>query len=146
MANVFNVARYILEKCGSMSTWKLQKLCYYSQAWSLAWTGEPLFAEDFEAWSNGPVCPELFRVHKGLFEVSLSDISAEHENKPRLTDDQRDTIDRVLQEYGTWQPYELREQTHEEAPWKNVRGNLPIGARSNAVIEKSAIGEYYGSL
>ena len=37
MANVFDTAKYILEQLGSMSTMKLQKLCYYSQAWSLVW-------------------------------------------------------------------------------------------------------------
>ena len=31
MANVFDTAKYILEQSGSMSTMKLQKLCYYSQ-------------------------------------------------------------------------------------------------------------------
>lgn len=146
MANIFSTARYILAKCGPMSTWKLQKLCYYSQAWSLAWTGEPLFDEDFEAWSNGPVCPELFRVHKGLFTVSLNDIPAARESLPALTEDQTDTIDRVLDTYGSWAPYELREQSHEERPWKNARGDLQIGEPGNERIEKSAMGEYYGSL
>ena len=28
MANVFDVAKYILEKLGTLSTMKLQKLCY----------------------------------------------------------------------------------------------------------------------
>ena len=42
-ADVFDVAKYILTKQGMMSTWKLQKLCYYAQAWSLAWTGENPF-------------------------------------------------------------------------------------------------------
>ena len=37
---VFDVAAYILEKIGSMTTMKLQKLVYYSQAWSLVWDGE----------------------------------------------------------------------------------------------------------
>lgn len=35
MAIIFDTARYILEKEGQMSTMKLQKLCYYCQAWSL---------------------------------------------------------------------------------------------------------------
>ena len=35
VANVFDVAKYILEKEGKLSTMKLQKLCYYCQAWSL---------------------------------------------------------------------------------------------------------------
>ena len=54
MANVFDTAKYILEQKGDMSTMKLQKLCYYSQAWGLVWDDEPLFDEDFEAWANGP--------------------------------------------------------------------------------------------
>lgn len=146
MANVFNVARYILNKCGEMSTWKLQKLCYYSQSWSLAWTGLPLFEEDFEAWSNGPVCPELFQKHKGLFTVSILNIPQNLESNTPLTDNQKETIDSVLDTYGEWEPYELREQTHSEKPWKNARGDLPIGARSKTIIEKPIMGEYYGSL
>lgn len=146
MANVFDVARYILYKCGEMSTWKLQKLCYYSQSWSLAWTGSPLFQEDFEAWSNGPVCPELFQKHRGLFIVSICNISSNLESDQPLTENQKETIDRVLDEYGSWEPYELREQTHSEKPWKDARGDLPIGERCKTVISKTSMGEYYGSL
>lgn len=146
MANIFDVARYILNKNGQMSTWKLQKLCYYSQAWSLAWTGDPIFPEDFEAWSNGPVCRELFYAHKGKFVVSESDIPKSRESGIPLTDDQVETIDRVLETYGKWQPYELREQTHTESPWKDARGDLPVGERCQTVITKPAMGEYYGSL
>ena len=51
MANVFDTAKYILEKSGKMSTMKLQKLCYYSQAWALVWDDAPLFDEDFQAWA-----------------------------------------------------------------------------------------------
>ncbi|CUP62134.1 Uncharacterized phage-associated protein [Anaerostipes hadrus] len=43
MANVFDAAKYILERLGEMSTMKLQKLCYYAQAWSLVWDDVPLF-------------------------------------------------------------------------------------------------------
>jgi uncharacterized phage-associated protein len=33
---------------------KLQKLLYYTQAWYLAFTGQPLFSESIEAWVHGP--------------------------------------------------------------------------------------------
>ncbi|MDY6993563.1 MAG: hypothetical protein SVR94_13310 [Pseudomonadota bacterium] len=36
MVNVFDVAAFILRELGEMSAMKLQKLIYYSQAWSLA--------------------------------------------------------------------------------------------------------------
>ena len=74
MATVFDVAKYILHKKKKLSTWKLQKLCYYAQAWSIAWTEHPLFAEDFEAWVNGPVCPELYHAHQGKFEIAEADL------------------------------------------------------------------------
>lgn len=144
MANVFDVAKYILGKQGKISTWKLQKLCYYSQAWSLAWTELPLFEEDFEAWSNGPVCPELFHDHRGKFVVCADDISKG--NPSDLNADQQDTINQVLEHYGDWEPFALREQTHAEKPWKEARAGIPEGAPSQAVITKESMGEYYGAL
>jgi uncharacterized phage-associated protein len=65
MADVFDAAAYILKVCGDcdelpVTTWKLQKLVYYSQAWSLVWDDEPLFPEEIQAWANGPVCPALY--------------------------------------------------------------------------------------
>ena len=54
MATVFDVAKYILDKYGSMSAMKLQKLIFYSQAMSLVWDDVPLFEEDFEAWAKVP--------------------------------------------------------------------------------------------
>ena len=73
MANVFDTAKYILEQSGPMSTMKLQKLCYYSQAWSLVWDDSPLFEEDFQAWANGPVCTKLFFKTQGKYSASASD-------------------------------------------------------------------------
>jgi uncharacterized phage-associated protein len=67
MADVFDVAGYILQQKGQVTTWKLQKLVYYSQAWSLVWDERPLFQERIEAWANGPVCPDLYQVHRGAF-------------------------------------------------------------------------------
>ena len=62
-ATVFDVAKYIAEKTGELTAMKLQKLVYYAEAWNLAWDGEPLFSENFEAWANGPVVPELYQRH-----------------------------------------------------------------------------------
>lgn len=144
MANVFDVAKYILHKKGEMSTWKLQKLCYYAQAWTLAWTGKPLFEEDFEAWRNGPVCRELFHEHKGLFTIKEAQL---HKGDPgALTDDEKESVDTVLEGYGDMAPYELRNQTHIEDPWKNARGDLDPFAYCQTVIPKEVMGEYYGAL
>ncbi len=107
MATVYDVAKYVLERQGTMSTWKLQKLCYYAQAWSIAWTEKELFPEEFEAWSNGPVCRELFNEHKGKYLVESQDMKKG--DSEILTADERDTIDVILRDYGRMSPYELRE-------------------------------------
>ena len=69
MATVVDVAAYILKRCGAMTTMKLQKLAFYSQAESLARRGHPLFDEDFQAWRGGPVCRELYAQHRGKFLI-----------------------------------------------------------------------------
>ena len=143
MATVFDVAKYILEKQGKMSTWKLQKLCYYSQAWHYTWTGERLIEEEFQAWRNGPVCPELFCAHKGKFMVDADAIKG---NSANLNPNEKDSVDVVLKDYGIMQPFELSGQTHSELPWKKARGNLSSLENSDAIISVESMGEYYGSL
>lgn len=141
--SILDVSRYILEKCGPMTAMKLEKLCYYSQAWSLVWDGSPLFEESFEAWANGPVCPVLFDMHRHMFTVSVKDIPG---NPEKLTADQKATIDAVIDAYGKLDAYQLSTLTHSEDPWRNARSGLPSGARSDAVITLDAMELYYGSL
>ena len=144
MVSVFDVAKYILEKQGRMSTWKLQKLCYYSQAWHYTWTEKPLIEESFQAWRNGPVCPELYFAHKGIFMISADELPKGDPSK--LNADEKDSVDVVLKNYGDREPLDLRNQTHFEDPWKNARGNLPEDAVSHNVVTLESMGEYYGSL
>lgn len=144
MVTVFDVAKYMLERLGRMSTMKLQKLCYYAQAWSLAWTEEPLFEERIEAWANGPVCPDLFNKHRGYFMFEERFLNAGDSNN--LNADQKDTCDKVIEYYGDWEPFELREQTHKELPWIAARKGLPDGASCSEEITQASMGEYYGSL
>ena len=41
-AGVLDVAQYIRGEAEKLTSWKLHKLCYYAQAWSLVWDDEPL--------------------------------------------------------------------------------------------------------
>lgn len=143
MANVFDVAKYILTKQGRLSTMKLQKLCYYAQAWSLVWDDEPLFDEEFEAWANGPVCRDLFMHTQGKFGVSADD---EPGNIDNLTENQKDTIDKVLEYYGKHDAQWLSQLTHMEDPWNKARVDVPAGAGCQNIITKESMAEYYGGL
>lgn len=147
MATVFDVAAYILKKRapkegGGLTTWKLQKLVYYAQAWSTVWDDRELFKQRIEAWANGPVCPALYEVHKGSFKIS--DVPGGHISE--LTAKERETIDVVVDHYGPKSAQYLSRLTHAEKPWMEARKGLDPGERGNKVITLAAMAEYYGGL
>jgi uncharacterized phage-associated protein len=142
VANVHDVAAYILSKSDAMSTMKLQKLTYYSQAWHMAWDGVPLFPERIEAWANGPVVYELFDAHRGSYSVA----TWPRGKAERLTQSERETVDSVLANYGKLTGRQLSLLTHAEDPWRDARAGLPATARSSAEITPDALAEYYGAL
>ena len=144
--SVFSVANYILKKAGPMTTMKLQKLCFYAQAWSLAWDEQPLFDEDFQAWANGPVCPSLFDTHRGQFYVTSDYCEQVRNSENNFTDEQKETIDKVLEYYGDKSPQWLSNLTHSELPWIYARGNTPVGAQCREIITKESMQQYYGGL
>ena len=145
MANIFDVAQYILSKKRTLTTMKLQKLCYYAQAWHLVWEDKELFEEDFQAWANGPVCKDLYVRHRGFFEVDETFFDA-YTSSVRLTDNEKETVDIILRDYGDKAPHWLSELTHQERPWKETRGSLPAGSSSDAVIPKELMQGYYTGL
>lgn len=144
MATVFDVAAYILNEQGEMSALKLQKLVYYAQAWSLVWDEEPIFKDRIEAWANGPVCPRLYKEHRGQFRVSRKSLSKG--DARALVQAQCETLDAVLKFYGKRDPAWLSNLTHAEDPWKRARKGLEPGERGGAEITRISMQEYYSGL
>ena len=147
MATVLDVARYILAKLAEgkktpVTTWKLQKLVYYSQAWSVVWDDAAVFNEPIQAWSNGPVCPVLYDEHRGQFQIS--DLARGDPNA--LSETQKETIDIVLEHYGEKSAQYLSELTHLERPWLEARNGLKPGERGANTIPLELMAEYYGGL
>lgn len=143
MENIVDVAAAILNECGNLSTMKLQKLAFYSQAYHLVNFHEPLFPEDFEAWVNGPVAPELFDRHRGIFVIAPGDLG-----ETRISDlDARAqvSVKQVLYCLGEKTGQELSQLTHSENPWKDARVGVAHGQRSKNVIAKRNILRFYSS-
>lgn len=152
MATVLDIAEYILEKEGSMTAMKLQKLIYYCQAWGLVWDEAPLFNEPIQAWANGPVSPDLYRQHRGQFDVSPIGEGffkrAPFGDATALTAKQVATVGAVLKHYVPYSGHQLSEITHREDPWRRTRheAGLSDGDRGVAEITKASMHEYYDSL
>lgn len=109
-----DVASYLLHKHGPQGSMKLQKLVYYCQAYSLAWTGIPMFPERIEAWKHGPVVRELWKQHSGTFDVQPEDINGDPET---LTANDKIVADSIWESLGGFTGWELRRRTHSEKPW-----------------------------
>lgn len=150
MAEVVDVAAYILGKEGPMTAWKLQKLVYYCQAWSLVWEEAPLFEDRIEAWANGPVTRTLYEVHKGNFKLKrLHDQKGEVIGDPNaLIASEKETVDIVLRDYGERSAQWLSDLTHMERPWQaaRARGRVGPGDRCDEEIRHDEMAEYYGGL
>lgn len=142
--NVFDVSKYILNKQGSMTTMKLQKLAYYSYAWHLVWTEKSLFEQKFKAWKNGPVCYELFEQHRGNFMIAASTLNTGDESK--LSTSEMESIDRVLATYGDLSGGQLSDLTHNESPWKLTREDPWALSSDNEEINDALIKDFYSNL
>ena len=138
-----DVATYILEKLGTLTSMKLQKLCYYSQAWSLVWDESYLFQEPIEAWINGPVIPDLWNCHSGMYQVTSLTFPG---NSSNLSKVQKETIDNVINFYSKFNSQQLSDITHQESPWILARVHVPDNERSNEVISHASMSEYYSGL
>jgi uncharacterized phage-associated protein len=142
VATIKDVAAYILDEAGPMTAMKLQKLCYYSQAWSLVWDEAPLFDEEFQAWANGPVAPDLYSLHRG--QLTLRRLGA---GDPRaLTHDQRETIDAVIGAYDKLTARQLSDLSHREDPWLEAREGLQPTERGRRSISQESMYRFYNSL
>ena len=126
MLSCHDVAKYFLslvdEDAGDLiSNLKLQKLVYYAQGFHLALYGEPLFGEAIEAWTHGPVIPDLYRAYD---EFGTNAIPRPTNMDFGIYDGQtRELLDEVYQVYGQFSAWKLRNMTHDDPPWKTAMGN-----------------------
>lgn len=142
MENIYEVAKYFL-LLEQMDHKKLQKLCYYAQAWSLVLTGVHLMNTWFEAWVHGPVSPELWHKYKDWGGLLISS----YEGTPNFNNNQTQLfLNKIFQLYGKYSGDQLEQLTHRETPWIKARGYYPPGAVCTNVISESDMASYYKKL
>jgi uncharacterized phage-associated protein len=145
VATVTDVATCILQLHGPMTAMKLQKLVYYVQAWALVWDLKPLFDEDIEAGSTGPICPNLARLYG--CETFLGKTSMDSFGRAgSLSPLEVATIRAVMFTYGDKTLAWLSDLIHKEDPWRNARNGKDSGERGNTVISLTALYDYYSRL
>lgn len=146
MPNIFDAAKYILEDRGEVSTLKLHFLLYLAQGWSLTWDEAELFPEDFEAWANGPVYPELYELHKGKVKMEMGDIPGDLLTQDALRGEQIDTLDAVLRDYGSSSQSILQDIVKGSMPYRYARDGYGPGMLCNEIIKKGDMLWYFSAL
>lgn len=127
----------------SISNLKLQKLCYYAQAWHLALWNKPMFNERIEAWAHGPAIPELYRRFKRYSWGAIDPQDLQTEPLEEMHSDDLKFLEEVWTKYGRFSGRQLELKTHSEAPWKDAYGNTPKGQRCTREITHQAMRDYY---
>jgi uncharacterized phage-associated protein len=141
MISCHDVAAYFLSKVDeesgdSISNLKLQKLLYYAQGLHLAMHGKPLFPEQIEAWTHGPVVPACYHAFK---QHGAEPISTPQGFDPAsIPPEVAEFLDEVYEVYGQFSAWRLRDMTHEEAPWQSA-------AETGGVISHESLREYFAT-
>ena len=143
------LANYILKHYGPMSHLKLQKLLFYCDAYTLAYFGDELIADKFEAWVHGPVCRKVFNEMKGASvlynDMAYSPIPGIDEDAifDHLPIDVKDLVNEVLVNLASWTGPELERATHQEFPWLEARQGYDEAAKCHVEISKESMLKFY---
>lgn len=144
----FSVAEYFIKKNAEsnlgLTPLKMQKLLYYSQAWSLVLRRQKLFDDDFQAWVHGPAIPRVWQSFREFdFSEKHPDIT-EQDFTQVLAKDEIELLDSVWAVYGKFDGKYLEALTHAETPWLEARKDLEQSDPSQNIITTESMSEYYG--
>lgn len=143
MANVQDVARFFIDLAAHqnkadngdlMTNLRLQKLLYFAQGWHLARYGTPLFDAPVEAWTHGPVVPEVYHQYKkngsqGILSAGDIDVNV-------FTPTEYELLLDVAREYANYSTYALVSLSHAaNAPWSHTQ--------RSAIIPQNEIHAYF---
>lgn len=125
------VANYFLDLAAQNKTlltpMKLQKLIFFAHGWHLALAGEPLIADQVEAWQFGPVVPSIYHEFKhersGAITCKATELDLENFKLVELAIPEGDLtarkiMDRIWAIYGNLTAKRLSDLTHlPGTPW-----------------------------
>jgi uncharacterized phage-associated protein len=134
-------------KKGDLTNKKLQKLLYYTQAWSLVFRNKPLFKEKIEAWIHGPAIPSVYAHYKhyGRLKIDFDENDIEPLLK-KFDKEEKELIDLIWNVYGEKDANYLECLTHSEDPWNFARRDISVLDPSNKEITHDSMKKYYTKL
>ena len=130
-----------VDTCGadSLSIMRLLKLLYYADGCYMAIHDEQLFYEDEYAWENGPVVREVWEKWQHNYDINIAE---EERNKyqTEISKTDQSFLEDVFNSFGQYSAWELRNLTHQEAPWLQATLN---GTNFHNKIDRNTVKAYF---
>jgi uncharacterized phage-associated protein len=143
--SVLDVADYLLSQHGYLSMRRLEYLCFYIQAWSLAWNRGPVFSEQITAEDDGPSIRALRRKQANLDKLGYvgGDWDTVHHSPKHKA-----TITDVFAFYADRSLGQLHDLSTNELPWELARKSLnnPYDPFVHPEITLASLSSFYGDL
>jgi uncharacterized phage-associated protein len=138
------VGAYLLYKCEDITPLAIQKLLYYSQAFSKIFNEKFLFSNDCEAWVQGPVYRNIYEKYRHYSYNPIEQIKeVEH---TLLEEDEKELLESIIINFGCYSGKILERMTHIEAPWRITRKGLQEYEPCDRPIDKRLISDYFDDI
>lgn len=141
MERIIDVAQYVIDYYALITRncideMKLHKLLYFIQRECYAITRNFMFTDDFEGWIHGPVSVEV----RSSFIEFEKKVCLNKKTK-RIREENAYIVRNVVEEYGRYDSWFLRNLSHEEISWINSRKGLSANDPGNVIMKKQDIAE-----
>ena len=141
MYNIFSIANWFLHK-EKMNHKKVQKLCYFSQCWSLTINNRKLFDEKFEAWCHGPVCRELWN-ELNKYELKKIPKKTLSTYKKKIKKKDKKILKFIWNTYKSYDSIDLEFISIKGIPYKNARKGLESYQAGTNIIDEKDMSNCY---
>lgn len=141
LISALDAADYFLSR-SSMEHRKLQGLCYYAQAWSLALYGRRLIDTEFEAWVHGPTSVALFDRYGNWGKIPIPRNNNISESLKYDSGTTRFLAD-IFDMYEDYSAEDMEKLSRQEKPWQEARGSYPSGMACREVIREDIMRSYH---
>lgn len=136
--------QYLLNQCEDITPLALQKALYYIQGFYYAFYQTFLFEEDCQAWVHGPVFRDIYFRYR---DYRFDPIEKTHSfDSSVFSSGEKAIFDSIVNHLCCYSGKVLERFTHNESPWLITRGDLPVTAPSDRIIDKSLIGDYFSTV
>ena len=140
------IALYIISSGREITNLLLQKILYYVKAISKIFEGESFILEPCEAWKFGPVFPSVYEKYRefGKQETKLN-LSKDYISE-LLSEEEKTVTDFVMNTFGIYNAWFLKDLTHLEEPWIVARKGLAEDDASRNQMDEEIISNYFAKM